>query len=186
MKSGRCERSSPVFDIQPDRQRRFDKSLIVGVKRCRFNHVQVITCKPLSNKLRPFPTTFWLMCPYLARRAGTVESDGGVRELEDFIKARGLELEWRRYNFIHQAVRLSLLNRNVSRFMRKYRGKIFKTLIRGGIGGMRYDCESVNVKCLHLQTASYLGLGFHPASEWLRSKGLCGDCSIELCARRPV
>ncbi len=182
--SGGCKKSSPVFNIFPDRKRRFDSSLIIDVKKCRFNHVQVITCRPLSKKLRPFPTTFWLMCPYLIKLAGNIESQGGVHSLEEFLKERNLYKQWHEYNFLHQLIRLKLLNKNLCRFMRKYNGKIFKSLIRGGIGGMKYDINNINVKCLHLQTASFIGLGFHPAGEWLASKKLCGDCSKSLCSSR--
>ncbi|MBQ9419609.1 MAG: DUF501 domain-containing protein, partial [Synergistaceae bacterium] len=166
--------------------RRFDSSLIVAVKKCRFNHVQVITCRPLSKKHRPFPTTFWLMCPYLVKLAGTVESQGGVKALEDYMTVGGLLSEWRKYNFLHQLVRLKLIDRHTSSFMRKYHGKIFKSLMRGGIGGMNYNTPNINIKCLHLQTASFIGLGFHPASEWLKSKGLFGDCSVRFCVKRLV
>ena len=184
--AGRSEKASPVFNITPDKKRRFDSSLIISVKKCGFNHVQVITCRPLSKKLRPFPTTFWLMCPYLIKLAGTVESQGGVNELEEFLRTKKLFHEWHEYNFLHQILRLKLINKNQSNFMRRYNGKIFKSLIRGGVGGIKYDSENINVKCLHLQTASFLALGFHPGSEWLKLKGLCGGCKKNLCSKRPV
>ena len=50
--------------------RRFDPSLVLGTgPRCRFGGVRVLVCAPLAG-LRPFPTTFWLVCPWLVRRAG--------------------------------------------------------------------------------------------------------------------
>ena len=180
--SGGCS-ASPVFNISPDKKRRFDSSLIIAVKKCRFNHVQVIICRPLSKKLRPFPTTFWLMCPHLIKLAGTVESQGGVNELEEFLRANNFYREWHEYNFLHQRIRLKLMNKNLCNFMRKFHGKIFKSLIRGGIGGTKYDYKNINVKCLHLQTASFLALGFSPCAEWLKSKKLCGDCEKNFCSR---
>ena len=185
-KAGRCKKSSSGFNIANDKQqkRRFDPSLVIDFKKCCFNHAQVIICKPLSKSLRPFPTTFWLMCPYLIKLAGTVESQGGVSELEKFLTTRKLNHQWREYNFEHQRIRLKLTNKNLAKFMRKYHGKIFKSLIRGGVGGIRYDTEKINVKCLHLQTASFIALGHHPGGEWLKSKGLCGDCGRALCSTR--
>ena len=169
------------FSGGDSKNRRFDSSLVVAVKKCRFNHAQVIICRPIGKNLRPFPTSFWLMCPYLIKLAGKIESDGGVSELENFIVKNKLNKKWRGYNFLHQLIRLKLMNKNQADFMRKFHGKIFKSLMRGGVGGIRYDYESVNVKCLHLQTASFIALGHHPASEWLKSKGLCGDCGKNLC-----
>ncbi len=180
--NGRCKRAS-LFFCTDKHEKKFDTSLIFSQKFCRFGYVQVIFCRPFSNKGKPFPTTFWLTCPYLIKLAGKIESDGGVKELENYIKINGLEKKWRKYNFLHQVLKLKFLNKNLCSFMRKYHGKIFKSLIRSGIGGMKYDDKNIFVKCLHLQTASFLGLGFHPAEEWLKTKGLCGDCDEALCSR---
>ena len=171
---GRCfsqAKESPVFA-----KRRFDPSLIISAKHCKFGYAQVIICKPFSNKLRPFPTTFWLTCPYLIKLAGKIESQGGIDELESFMRNENLYHEWQQYNYLHQIVRLNLIEKNLCNFMRKYHTKIFRSLTRSGIGGMIYGRDDINVKCLHLQTASFLGLGFHPASEWLKAKGLYGNC----------
>ncbi len=166
---GRCFNASPVF--------------LSGVKLCRFGHVQVQICRPWGKKL--FPTSFWLVCPYLVKLAGKIESSGGVHELEKYIISNGLIHEWRRYNIVHQSIRLKLGGINENSFMRRYRRKIFRDVMRGGVGGIHVGV-GVNVKCLHLQTASLLGLGvkMHPAGEWLKSKGLCGDCNCGLCGKK--
>ena len=104
-----------------------------------------------------------------------IESQGGVRELEEYMTSRNMLHEWREYNMQHQIVRLSLMGRNFCGCVRKIRSVIFRTLMRSGIGGINLG-ENITVKCLHLQTAAYIGLGGHPGSEWLKSKGLCGDC----------
>ena len=161
---GGCLRASPVF--------------VVGEKYCSFGHVQVQLCRPFGRKI--FPTSFWLKCPYLVRLAGEIESNGGVRELEEYMTSRGLVHEWRSYNIIHQSLRVILGGERMNGFMRRYRGRIFRDVMRGGVGGIRVG-DGVNVKCLHLQTASFLGLGFHPAGEWLRSQGLFGECGSGLC-----
>ena len=157
-------RASPVF--------------VEGEKYCSFGHVQVQVCRPWGRKV--FPTSFWLKCPYLVRLAGTIESAGGVRELEEYIVSHNLVHEWRKYNIIHQGLRVFLGGERMNEFVRRYRGRIFRDVMRGGVGGIRVG-EGVNVKCLHLQTASFIGLGFHPAGEWLKSKGLYGECDSCLC-----
>ncbi len=180
-------KASPVFvgELQElsarysDRKQKFDPSLIAGCVRCRNGGIQVLVCRPFSVRLRPFPTTFWLTCPYLVRRAGMIESQGGVRELEEYLTRRDMLHEWRGYNLQHQAVRLSLMGRGFCGCVRKFRGGIFRTLMRSGIGGIKLG-ESITVKCLHLQTAAYVALGRHPGSEWLKSKGLCGDCGQKI------
>ncbi|MBQ6417363.1 MAG: DUF501 domain-containing protein [Synergistaceae bacterium] len=163
MNCGGCRTASPVF--------------VAREILCRFGHVRVQVCRPWGRKV--FPTSFWLVCPYLVRLAGKIESMGGVHELEEYITSRGLVHEWREYNIAHQVIRLKLGARE-NAFMRRFRARIFRDVMRGGVGGIRVG-DGVNVKCLHLQTASLIGTGHHPASEWLRSKGLCGDCGGDLC-----
>ena len=154
--------------------RRFDPSLILGSgSRCRFGGVRVLVCVPLAG-LRPFPTTFWLVCPWLVRRAGTVEAEGGVRRLEGWLNLRAPG-EWRPYNREHQLVRLRLMNPLVRDLLRRFRPAVWDRLRQAGVGGTRYGSE-IRVKCLHLQTASWLALSRHPGAAWLRGEGLGEDC----------
>lgn len=154
---------------------------VAWVKRCRFGRVQVQVCRPWGRRRKVFPTSFWLVCPYLVKRAGMIESSGGVRELQDYITSRGLVHEWRRYNMMHQVLRLRLGGKRMNEFVRRYRPKIFRDVMRGGVGGIHVGEGGVSVKCLHLQAASFIGLGHHPAGQWLKAEGLCGDCGSGLC-----
>ena len=159
---------------------RFDPSIIAGVAaRCRFGQARVLVCLPLSRALRPFPTTFWLVCPWLIRRAGTVESEGGVRGLESRLSLLKLQ-EWRAYSRLHQLLRLSFLPPRFRDFLRRFHPGLFRAVRLGGAGGIRPAGE-VRVKCLHLQAASWLALGRHPGAEWLRDKGLDGECEGYFC-----
>ena len=103
-----------------------------------------------------------------------IESQGGVRELEEYMTRNNMLHDWRAYNLQHQAVRFGLMGEFFRRYMCRYQAKIFRSVMRSGIGGMKLG-ESITVKCLHLQTAAYIGFGHHPGSEWLKSKGLCMD-----------
>ena len=109
-----------------------------------------------------------------------IESQGGVRELEEYMTRNNMLHDWRAYNLQHQAVRFGLMGESFRRYMYKYQAKIFRSVMRSGIGGMKL-AENINVKCLHLQTAAFIGLGRHPGSEWLKSKGLCSDSSPMDC-----
>ena len=111
-----------------------------------------------------------------------IEAQGGVRGLEAYMTSRGMLHEWRHYNYIHQVIRLSLIDKHSCRYIRKYHAHVFRSVMRSGIGGMKYG-EGICVKCLHLQTASLLVLGRHPASEWLREKGLSDECTEGWCKR---
>ncbi|MDO4785381.1 MAG: DUF501 domain-containing protein [Fretibacterium sp.] len=157
---------------------RFDPSLILGMGRpCRFGGARVLVCAPLAG-LRPFPTTFWLVCPWLLRKIGTVEAHGGVRRLEDWL-TRWAPEAWRPYNRDHQLLRLKLMSPLDRELLRRFRPGVLERLRLGGVGGIRYGAE-IRVKCVHLQTASWLGLSRHPGEPWLVAEGLDGDCGGEM------
>jgi hypothetical protein len=152
--------------------------------RCRFGFPRVIVCAPLQGVNAPFPTSFWLTCPWLTRAAGELESSGGVRDLERWIEFHAPR-EWVPFNILHQRLRLALLPEPTLRFLRRFRPQILKSL-RGGVGGVRFDAarpreeKRIHVKCLHLQTASWLALHRHPGALWLAGHGAGLDCCGEM------
>lgn len=155
--------------------RKFNNNLIINYiscKDCARAKICVLICKPLTQKLKPFPTSFWLVCPYLMRIAGELESQGGVRELESWLAAHNKFKEWREFNLLHQQIRLNLLNYYRGDFISRYKPEIYKSLRRGGIGGINYlDLNNkIYAKCLHLQLASFIALNYHPGADWLREK----------------
>jgi hypothetical protein len=138
--------------------------------RCRFGFPRVIVCAPLRGLSDPFPTSFWLTCPRLVRSVSEAESAGGVRELERWI-ALHAPREWIPFNILHYRLRLALLSEPTLHFLRRFRPRLLKRL-RGGVGGLRFDGgekqkKQIHVKCLHLQTASWLALRRHPGALWL-------------------
>lgn len=46
--------------------------------RCAFGYPQVIASPSRLADGTPFPTTFWLTCPFLLREVGVSESEGGA------------------------------------------------------------------------------------------------------------
>lgn len=167
--------------------RKFDASLILGTAhRCRFGYPQVIVCSPLKG-LTPFPTSLWLTCPWLVRLAGEAESNGGVGKLERWIKSHASR-GWIPFHIDHQRLRLALLPGETLKYLRRFRHQVFERIRHGGVGGIRYDrtAQEIRVKCLHLQTASWLALGYHPGEKWLEAQGLNGSCRDEkemVCGR---
>lgn len=107
-----------------------------------------------------------------------MESKGGVGKLEAWIEENA-PAQWIPFNLLHQRVRLALLSGSQSCFLRRYQPETFKRLRSGGIGGIRYGKE-VNLKCLHLQTASWLGLKWHPGEKWLKEQNVAAECGGSL------
>jgi len=161
--------------------------IILGVaRRCSHGAPQVLFCAA-EKRARPFPTTFWLVCPHLVRAAGMLESRNGVASIESHIMKSepGAGRDgWARYNLRHAALRMALLPRARKVFLSRYERRRFDAIRRGGVGGIADF--SRRVKCIHLQLASYLGMGYHPASAWIERHvevWECGDGSLTCTAK---
>jgi hypothetical protein len=89
--------------------------------------------------------------------------------------------EWRRYGTEHALLRLSLLGFARVKFLRERRPSIFKALMWTGVGGIARGGGGAFVKCIHLQIASFLGLGRHPAEDWLRENVSPWECEKGSC-----
>ena len=161
------------------RPRGFDERIATAVAvRCRHGIAQVTVCTPFYRQ-KPFPTTFWLSCPHLTRVAGQLESHQSVSKAESF--AEGTACDWKEYNKKYAIFRLGLIPSNMKKYMRRYRKPLYRSLCRGGVGGIRYDGRSVFFKCLHLQIASYLALPGHPLKPWFGDNVDEWSCKEGLC-----
>ncbi len=167
--------------LQQMKGRAFDVSIVRGIaKRCPWGKPQVIVCGPL-RKGKPFPTTFWLTCPYLDCMCGRLESEGAVKEIETCLSEK--LPEWQCYHAAAANCRLALLSPREREALAGESASLGKVLQNTGIGGIR-PTGAPSAKCLHLQVATWLGLGFHPAEQWLYSKlGTlhCGKAWISRC-----
>ena len=68
-------------------------------------------------------------------------------------------------------------------FDMRYARRRFDALRRGGVGGIA-DSGRPTVKCIHLQMASYLGTGFHPASDWMSERIARWECAEGFCVMK--
>jgi len=101
---------------------------------------------------RPFPTLFWLTCPYLVRQLSGLEGAGWVSLLEQ--RVRDDEAFRRRVEEAHASYvkeRLGLLSEG-ERGRLEGSGQLASLMTRG-IGGTR---DVSRVKCLHLHVAHAL------------------------------
>ena len=156
--------------LQQMKGRKFNPELLLGVaSRCLCGKPQVVLCKSLLNGI-PFPNNFWLSCPVLVKIAGQIESLGGVSILESYIKENS-ENNWEEYNRLHTRIRISLAGKDELDSLKQNNLSLYKKFYdyNIGIGGIKVKKE-VQVKCLHLQFASFLSLGFHPGQDWLKDK----------------
>ena len=148
--------------------RHFSMDIVLGVaKRCRYGFPQVLLCSSLREGY-PFPTNLWLVCPWINRLCASLESLSGVASLENFLDHQSDSSYWIAWHLQHVVLRFACLGEEQMAFIRRYRKGWWQSLARRGIGGGRLQIPP-KVKCLHLQMASYLALGWHPGEKWIRT-----------------
>lgn len=160
--------------------KKFSTTEIMAVaKRCSHGYPQVLLCKPLTEVYRPFPTIFWLTCPYLAKRCGELESEHKIGELENIFNTQTDRIiKWHKE---YAKLRLSLIpQREKTELQNKY-PKLLDKLISVGVGGINWTDARFAVKCLHLQVGTWLGWGQHPTEKWLKDNLPITECADAKC-----
>ncbi len=123
---------------------------ITIARRCVYGHPQVLQVHPIVDG-KPFPTLYWLSCPFLRRAIGDLEGQGWVGRLE---RRLAVEEELRdaldRAHAEYIAARRRLLSADAGR-----------ELGQRGIGGI---ADRRRLKCLHLHVAHAL-VGGNPIGD---------------------
>lgn len=83
----------------------------------------------------------------------------------------------------YAALRIALLTDDERRALPRMNEGIRRVLEESGIGGINWKSGNSGAKCLHLQTAAWLGMGWHPAGAWLKEQ--LGAIECETCLCRP-
>lgn len=148
--------------------RRFDLSIVYAVAaRCSFGFPQVLVCRPHRRGGTPFPTMLWLTCPFLDRKCGELESLQKIGELEELFRDRQTEVSLWHERYV--LLRHSISEEDID--------------IPVGVGGINWRDVPYAVKCLHLQVATWLGWGYHPAADWLREQLEVTECTCGICGK---
>ena len=116
--------------------------------RCSYGFPQVIRVCPLVDG-KPFPTLFWLTCPYLAREVDRLEADGWVGRLERrMAEDEELKTGMARAHERYIEKRFTLLSDGERRSIEADR--MTAGLLDRGIGGI---ADRRRLKCLHVHVA---------------------------------
>jgi len=143
MESSRFEKA--IVEAQLGREL---KNQFRVVKRCSWGYPQCIQSDLISNG-RPFPTLFWLTCPFLYKEVSRLEEKGWVKKFEDQLE--NSEEMLREYLRAHETTRKLKESLLEGRDLKDWQKE---ALFNRGIGGIR---NLKMVKCLHLQLANFLG-----------------------------
>lgn len=123
-------------------------------RRCRYGYPQVVRVYPLIEG-KPFPTLFWLTCPFLRKKIDRLEAQGWIRKLERLIRedeALAARLQAAHRAYIHERDRL--LGEKDRAFLQ--RTGMLNDLLAKGIGG---TADFKRIKCFHLHVAHALARG---------------------------
>lgn len=119
--------------------------------RCTYGNPQVICVHPIVDR-QPFPTLYWLSCPFLGAKISVLEAAGEVGALEARMQKEGhLRDAVRRAHERYILQRRALLSEHDVAWLAAE--GLLDGLMQRGIGGIR---DFSYVKCLHLHVAHAL------------------------------
>ena len=148
------ERERAVVSAQIGRPARGNPAV---VHRCAFGLPTVVRVDPRLEDGTPFPTTFWLACPVMRSRVGTLEADHAMVGLNERLE-REPELA-DEYAAAHE--------RYVG-----FRDRLGDPLPGApGAGGM-----PGHIKCLHVHAAHHLATGDNPVGAWTVERATPAPC----------
>ena len=125
---------------------------LLGIeRRCPYGYPQVARVYPLVEG-KPFPTLFWLTCPFLTRQIDRLEAEGWIKHLEKLLeKEDALAARFRKAHRAYITERDRLLSPEDRATLEE--AGMLKDLLEKGIGG---TADFARVKCLHLHVAHAL------------------------------
>ncbi|WP_324669143.1 DUF501 domain-containing protein [Geochorda subterranea] len=143
---------------------RHPQGMVAVAARCRFGRPTVVVTAPVvdgrAGRPEPFPTTFWLTCPYLVEAVSRLESTGWIARISQAIKADPAARQALRAAHEGAArLRSSLLTREMTRRLERLSPAAVQRLAQVGVAGSR---QREAVKCLHAHLADHLGRSGNP------------------------
>ncbi|MDO8886291.1 DUF501 domain-containing protein [Candidatus Oleimmundimicrobium sp.] len=140
------------------------RSVLKVLRRCKKGYPQVILTSPVLEDGTPFPTIFWLTCPFLVKEVSNLEGKGWIKYLQmRFNEDDSLKLELKKAHDNYRRERAFLIG---------FREAECDGI---GIGGVS---NSSWLKCLHAHYAHYLATGCNPVGELVdKHIGEIGECN---------
>jgi hypothetical protein len=139
--------------------------------RCSYGYPQVIRVHPVVHG-KPFPTLYWLTCPFLSKEIDHLEADGWIKRLEARVMddpSLGGAMHEAHRQYCEQRDRLLSDN---ERAALEHEGTL-RGLTGRGIGGI---ADWDRVKCLHLHVAHALA-DKNPIGSIVLAMLPTGECS---------
>jgi uncharacterized protein len=127
------------------------------VHRCAFGLPTVVRVAPRLEDGTPFPTTFWLTCPVMRSRVGTLEADHAMVGLNQ--------------RLVDDPAFAAAYHEADARY-RRFRAELGDPLPGDpGVGGM-----PGYIKCLHAHAAHHLATGDNVVGAWTVERTTPAPC----------
>lgn len=145
------------------------KNVVRVVRRCSYGFPVVIESKSILEG-KPFPTVYWLTCPFLKYAISRIESLGGILKFENILSnSPELYAKHVEAHLKAQARAIELADKNV---------RVIKSLKKRGMGGLS---DFKHVKCLHMHVAYHFGGIENPVGRMVLSELEVQECESGLC-----
>lgn len=148
------------------------RGVLAVAVRCRFGRPMVTVVAPVlwgdvrpdhgrpARPPEPFPTTFWLTCPYLVAEVSALESTGWIGRLEQEVGRQGpLAEELMQAHWEAARVRRALASPRALQELGRRSPLAVRRLLESGVAGIHHP---LGIKCLHAHLAHHLALSGNP------------------------
>ncbi len=151
---------------------RTPKNIIQIARRCSYGFPVVIESSPVLEG-KPFPTIYWLTCPYLRYQVSRLESNGGVARFEGLLsKSPKLYAEYVEAHLKSKEKAVELAQNAPN--------SVLKRLSKCGMGGIE-DFE--HIKCLHMHVAYHIGGIKNPVGRMILCELKNVECNNGICEK---
>jgi len=161
------ERRCPVGDDRKTARfqlGREPEGMLGVAARCAYGAPFVLLCSPVvireGGKAEPFPTVYWLACPYLRDMIGNLEGGPAFTHIRGRIRRDGAFREGVLDSAAnYRAKRASLYEDLPAEVKGMINKNATKSLLAAGPGGIK---TFENIKCLHIYLANWLAGNVDP------------------------
>ncbi len=140
------------------------------VLRCSKGYPTVVKSSPVLDG-KPFPTLYWLTCPFLRYKISQFESEGYIARYESMLMISS-EMRFKE-NLAHIRARDEILSEVKEKWIRE-------KMASRGMGGIE---DFSHIKCLHLHVAYHLGGIENPVAELILKEIGRLECEENWCQK---
>ncbi len=143
--------------------------------RCSYGAPAALLCSPVvargtkgagdsgKSPAEPFPTLYWLTCPYLKERVGRLEGGQAFLDIRRMIaEDASFESRFKEASEDYKRLRRKLYGELPSELRASLGERAIRSLLSSGPGGVK---DYRNIKCLHIHLANFISGMDDPVGE---------------------